>query len=65
MGFSGNGEAAVRLLGQLGEGLGMVLEALRNYSLAYEALGGQRGEFNSSIWWKEMLMKSRSDTVSC
>ncbi|KAH8602004.1 hypothetical protein B0O99DRAFT_680155 [Bisporella sp. PMI_857] len=48
MGFSGNGEAAVRLLGQLGEGLGMVLEALRNYSLAYEALGGQRDQIQSA-----------------
>jgi hypothetical protein len=45
MGFPGNGEAAGRLLLQLGEGLQLVLDALKNYSLAYEALGGQRGRF--------------------
>ena len=43
MGFSGNGQAATQLLGQLSNGLQMVLDALKNYSLAYEALGGQRG----------------------
>jgi len=43
MGFSGNGQAAGRLLGQLGDGLQLILDALKNYSGAYEALGGQRG----------------------
>lgn len=40
-GMGGYGEAAERLLGQLGEGLGMVVGALGNYGGAYEALGGQ------------------------
>ena len=45
-GSGGNG-AADRLLGQLGEGLELVLDALRNYGVAYEALGGMRGKFTS------------------
>lgn len=49
MGFGGNGSvAAERLLGQLQEGLGLVLEALRNYSSAYEALGGQRDQIQAA-----------------
>ena len=32
-----------RLLAQLQEGLQLVLDALKNYSIAYEALGGMRG----------------------
>jgi len=43
MGFSANGKAATQLLGQLESGLQMVLNALKNYSMAYEAIGGQRG----------------------
>jgi len=41
--------AAGQLLGQLQEGLRMVLDALRNYSLAYEALGGQRDQIQAAI----------------
>lgn len=44
----GNGakeNQAQKLLGQLSEGLHMILGALRNYSVAYEALGGMRGLF--------------------
>jgi hypothetical protein len=48
MGFGGN-VAAERLLGQLQEGLGQVLEALGNYSLAYEALGGQRDQIQAAV----------------
>lgn len=48
MGFSGNGDAATRLLAQLSDGLQLVLDALKNYSIAYEALGGQRSTLNSS-----------------
>jgi hypothetical protein len=50
MGFGdGNGNgAAGRLLGQLHEGLQLVLDALRNYSLAYEALGGQRDQIQAA-----------------
>lgn len=36
---------AVKLLGQLGEGLRMILAAVKNYSVAYEALGGMSGMF--------------------
>lgn len=45
MGFMGvlEDSPAKRLLGQLGDGLQLVLDALKNYSRAYEALGGQRG----------------------
>lgn len=43
MGFSGNSEAVTQLLGQLNNGLQMVLDALDNYTIAYEALGGQKG----------------------
>lgn len=47
MGFMGpaiqrNG-AASKLLGQLNEGLGFILDALRNYASAFEAVGGMRG----------------------
>jgi hypothetical protein len=34
---------SARLLAQLQEGLQLVLDALKNYSMAYEALGGMRG----------------------
>jgi len=46
MGFVGEGRegAAGRLLAQLGDGLQLVLDALKNYSMAYEALGGQRDQ---------------------
>ena len=43
----GDGEGNVgakRLLGQLSDGLQLVLDALRNYSIANEALGGQRDQ---------------------
>lgn len=33
-----------KLLGRLEEGLYMILGALRNYSIAYEALGGMRDQ---------------------
>ncbi|KAH8650537.1 hypothetical protein BGZ60DRAFT_192792 [Tricladium varicosporioides] len=53
MGFRGLGEGqtspADRLLGQLQEGLGMVLGALKNYSIAYEALGGMRDRIGSRV----------------
>lgn len=39
----GKDSPSARLLAQLHEGLQMVLDALRNYSMAYEALGGMRG----------------------
>jgi hypothetical protein len=48
MGFGaltdGNMAAAGRLLEQLRDGLQLVLDALKNYSIAYEALGGQRDQ---------------------
>jgi hypothetical protein len=34
---------SARLLAQLQEGLQLVLDALKNYSIAYEALSGMRG----------------------
>ena len=34
-----------KLLAQLHDGVQLVVDALRNYSLAYEALGGMRGMF--------------------
>lgn len=34
-----------KLFLQLQKGLHIILEALTNYSIAYEALGGMRGEF--------------------
>lgn len=40
---AGKENQAQKLLGQLSEGLQMILGALRNYSFAYEALGGMRG----------------------
>ena len=49
MGFirpvSGEGKDSVsaRLLAQLQEGLQLVLDAVKNYSIANEALGGMRG----------------------
>jgi hypothetical protein len=52
MGFGmgeGSGGAAGRLLAQLREGLGLVLDALRNYGLAYEALGGQRDQIQAAV----------------
>ncbi|KAH7411392.1 C6 zinc finger domain-containing protein [Cadophora sp. MPI-SDFR-AT-0126] len=53
-GVSGNGgdagkeNQAQKLLGQLSEGLQMILAALRNYSIAYEALGGMRDQIDVS-----------------
>jgi len=46
MGFMGavGDSTAKKLLAQLGEGLQLVLDALKNYSMAYEALGGQRDQ---------------------
>lgn len=41
----GRESPASKLLSQLQDGLGLILDALRNYSLAYEALGGMRGMF--------------------
>jgi hypothetical protein len=51
MGFGlGDGNvAAERLLGQLHDGLQLVLDALKNYSLAYEALGGQRDQIQLAV----------------
>jgi hypothetical protein len=50
MGFTGSlgvgdnrEEQALKLLSQLSEGLQMVLGAVKNYSIAYEALGGMTG----------------------
>lgn len=43
LGSEGKDSPSARLLAQLHEGLQMVLDALRNYSMAYEALGGMRG----------------------
>ncbi|KAF8861682.1 hypothetical protein BDZ45DRAFT_671755 [Acephala macrosclerotiorum] len=54
MGFVGtvsNGEkdsAAMKLLGQLSDGLQAVLAALKNYSIAYEALGGMSGQIEAA-----------------
>ncbi|KUJ06822.1 uncharacterized protein LY89DRAFT_661403 [Mollisia scopiformis] len=47
MGFVGDTreESAMKLLGQLSEGLQMILGAIKNYSIAYEALGGMSGMF--------------------
>ena len=44
-GDAGKENQAQKLLGQLSEGLQMILAALKNYSIAYEALGGMRGLF--------------------
>ncbi|CZR50274.1 uncharacterized protein PAC_00146 [Phialocephala subalpina] len=47
MGFvgdvKGENSPAVEMLAQLRDGLQMILAALKNYSIAYEALGGMRG----------------------
>ncbi len=53
MGFVGavsesKDSAAIKLLEQLSEALQMVLGALKNYSIAYEALGGMSGTFDRS-----------------
>ncbi|KAG4429732.1 hypothetical protein IFR05_014783 [Cadophora sp. M221] len=42
----GKENQAQKLLGQLSEGLQMILGALRNYSFAYEALGGMRDQID-------------------
>ncbi|KAK0119470.1 hypothetical protein ONS95_010918 [Cadophora gregata] len=42
----GKENQAQKLLGQLSEGLQMILAALRNYSVAYEALGGMRDQID-------------------
>jgi len=41
-------ESAMKLLGQLGEGLQMILGAIKNYSIAYEALGGMSGQIEAA-----------------
>lgn len=56
MGFVGaisesRDSAAMKLLEQLSEALKMVLGALKNYSMAYEALGGMSGTFEPSRRW--------------
>ncbi|KAH9213605.1 hypothetical protein DL95DRAFT_390395 [Leptodontidium sp. 2 PMI_412] len=43
---AGKENQAQKLLGQLSEGLQMILGALRNYSFAYEALGGMRDQID-------------------
>lgn len=50
MGFAGTlgdgrEEPAMKLLAQLSDGLQMILAAVKNYSIAYEALGGMTGMF--------------------
>lgn len=39
----GMGDAQGKMMAQLHEGLLTILGALRNYSIAYEAMGGMRG----------------------
>jgi hypothetical protein len=48
MGFAGNGSdgPTLKLLGKLHEALGNILDALKNYSGAFEAIGGMRGKAN-------------------
>lgn len=41
--------AQMKMLAQLYSGLQLVLEALRNYSIAYEALGGMRGMLHKCV----------------
>lgn len=45
MGFMGSGGSAEKLLIKLTDALGMILDALRNYAGAFEAVGGMRGKF--------------------
>ncbi|CAL3962902.1 unnamed protein product [Diplocarpon coronariae] len=45
----GKDSAAQRMLGQLGESLKMVTEALKNYSIAYEALGGMSDQIDIAL----------------
>ena len=53
----GKDSPSARLLAQLHEGLQMVLDALRNYSMAYEALGGMRGAFQQlRVPWHRVLI---------
>jgi hypothetical protein len=40
---NGQDSPAMKMLAQLHDGLQMILAALKNYSIAYEALGGMRG----------------------
>ncbi|KAI9815782.1 MAG: hypothetical protein M1827_002178 [Pycnora praestabilis] len=48
--FNSKNEALVgNLLGQLRNGLGMVIEALRNYSIAFEALDGMRNQIEKAL----------------
>jgi hypothetical protein len=53
MGFSASAtvqdESALKLLAQLNEGLGMISEALRNFAMAFEAIGGMRGASSLSL----------------
>jgi len=55
MGFAGSlgvgdnrEEQALKLLGQLSDGLQMILGAVKNYSIAYEALGGMTDQIEAA-----------------
>jgi hypothetical protein len=66
MGFAGlegigGDEHVERLLGQLLEGLELVLNALRNYGIAYEALGGMRGRLIYKVRNSTNTPKCRSN----
>lgn len=54
-GGNGKGESAMKLLGQLSEGLQMILGAIKNYSVAYEALGGMSGTVFSLFYFFALL----------
>jgi len=56
----GKDSPSARLLAQLHEGLQMVLDALRNYSMAYEALGGMRDQISSA---EESISSIEMDTT--
>lgn len=38
-----------KLLGRLEEGLGMILDALENYAISYEAMGGMRDQIQVAV----------------
>ena len=68
MGFAGDGTVdggsnpAEKLLEQLREALGTILDAARNYASAFEAVGGMRGLFCSRLLWEVfILMRNRSN----
>lgn len=61
MGFAGTlgdtkGESALKLLAQLSEGLQMVLGAVKNYSIAYEAFGGMTSMLFLSFFQLSLLL---------